>query len=48
MSYPELTVGRVMGTEELFRYGLFLNGIRDPETVAQLWHEERAKRKGQR
>lgn len=45
MSFPPVPLGGpVMTPAELFRYRLFLNGIRDPETVADLWRAERERR----
>lgn len=40
-----LVVGRPMSGKELFRYRLFLNGIRDEGDIAALWHAEQSKPK---
>jgi hypothetical protein len=45
VSYPPLVVGEPMSPKELFKYRLFLNGIRDPEQVAELWAAHVAERK---
>jgi hypothetical protein len=40
---PPVTIGTPMTGRKLFEYRLSLIGIRDPETVAALWAEEKLK-----
>jgi hypothetical protein len=41
---PVIMVGKPMSGLKLFRYKFSLLGIRDPETVAELWEKEKARR----
>lgn len=40
---PPIMLGKPMSGLKLFKYRLSLLGIRDPETVAELWEEHKAK-----
>lgn len=45
IDYPPLVIGEPMGDEEMFRYRLFLNRVRDPAAVERLWREERERQR---